>query len=961
MQPTQKTPARASASLGALLAGCVAEPAQVRTDDLSRHALAHDASHVLLLPTAVVTPRDAHEVARLLRATASAGVPLTFRSGGTSLSGQAGTDGVLADVRRHFTSIEVLDDGARVRVQPGVTVRQVNARLARFGRTLGPDPASEAAATIGGVVANNSSGMACGTAENSYRTLESLVAVLPSGTVVDTGAPDADVMLRAHEPELHAGLLDLRRRVLDDPASRATIARLFAMKNTMGYSINALVDFDTAPQILAHLLVGSEGTLAFLASATFRTVPLRTHACSALLVFDDLYAANRALPALVATGAATLELMDATSLRVGQSVPGAPAVVRELSVDRQAALLVEYQATSAAELDALSAAARPTLDSLPVDGPVVLSTDQAVRAELWKLRKGLYTSVAGARRSGTTALLEDVVVPVENLADTCAALAELFDRYGYEDSVIFGHAKDGNIHFMLTDRFETPEQLGRYAEFTEALVDLVLGNGGSLKAEHGTGRVMAPFVKRQYGKELYEVMREVKRLVDPRGLLNPGVILTDDPDAHLRHIKLAPSVEAEVDRCVECGYCEPVCPSRDLTLTPRQRIVVRREIRAAELAGDTRTAASLERAYTYAGVETCAVDSMCSTACPVQIDTGQLVKRLRRESVPTPAAAVWTTAARHWSATTTVARGALNVTDALPQALTPVLRGANKAARAALGADTLPLWSAELPGGGRTRRRPAPAGAPVAVYLPACVNVMFGPVEGIGVQRSVEELCAAAGIALLVPEGIDSLCCGTPWSSKGITAGHEAMRAAVLPAIRAATDDGRLPVISDASSCTEGFRHLIESDPDLHVEVVDAVAFVAEHVLPLLPDHERLRTLTLHPTCSSTQMGLNPDLVRVAEAVAAQVTVPVDWGCCAFAGDRGMLHPELTAAATRREAAEVAALDAEAHASCNRTCELGMTRATGSPYRHVLELLAEQALHHSPSNRPHTSTEGAAR
>ena len=955
------TASLADAALAGLLAGCVADPAQVRTDDLSRHAMAHDASHVLLLPVAVVTPRDAEEVSRLLRATAGAGLPLTFRSGGTSLSGQAGGDGVLADVRRHFSTIEVLDDGARVRVEPGVTVRQVNARLARFGRKLGPDPASETACTIGGVVANNSSGMACGTTENSYRTLESLVAVLPSGTVVDTGSPDADLRLGADEPDLHAGLLALRQRVLADPASCATIARQFAMKNTMGYSINALVDFETPAQILAHLLVGSEGTLAFLASVTFRTVPVRTHASAALLVFEDLYAANRALPALVATGAATLELMDATSLRVGQSVPGAPAAVLSLTVDRQAALLVEYQATSAAELDAVTTAARPTLEALDLAAPAVLSTDATIRAELWTLRKGLYTSVAGARRSGTTALLEDVVVPVANLADTCAALAELFDRYGYQDSVIFGHAKDGNIHFMLTDRFETVEQLGRYADFTEAMVELVLSNGGSLKAEHGTGRVMAPFVRRQYGDELYAVMREIKRLVDPRGLLNPGVILTEDPRAHLQHIKLAPSVEAEVDRCVECGYCEPVCPSRDLTLTPRQRIVIRREIRAAELAGDTRTARSLERAYTYAGVETCAVDSMCSTACPVQIDTGQLVKRLRRESVPAPVAAVWTTAARHWSATTAVARAALTVTDALPHPLAPLLRGANRAARAALGTDVLPLWSAELPGGGERRRRPAPDGTPVAVYLPACVNVMFGPVEGRGVQRSVEELCAAAGISLLVPEGIDALCCGTPWSSKGIAGGLAAMRAAVLPVIRDATDGGRLPVISDASSCTEGFRHLVESDPDLHVEVIDAVAFVAEHVLPQLPDHELLGTLTLHPTCSSTQMGLDPDLVRVAEAVARKVTVPLDWGCCAFAGDRGMLHPELTASATRREAAEAAALDADAHASCNRTCELGMTRATGTPYRHVLELLAEQALHSSPSNRPHPSNEGAAR
>lgn len=916
-------------TLAALLAGCVADPAQVRTDDLVRRAVAHDASHMLLVPQAVVAPRDADEVARLLRRTAAAGVPLTFRAGGTSLSGQAGGDGVLVDVRRHFQRIEVLDDGARVRVQPGVTVRHLNARLARHGRKLGPDPASEVACTIGGVVANNSSGMACGTQENSYHTLESLVAVLPSGTVIDTGAPDADERLAALEPALYAGLHTLRRRILDDPASVATITRQFAMKNTMGYGVNALLDFETAPQMLAHLVVGSEGTLAFVASATFRTVPLRTHAAAALLVFDDLSSANRALPSLVATGAATLELMDATSLRVGQGLTDCPPAVAALTVDRQAALLVEYQATSAEELAHLVGEARPAL------GPAEPTTDAVVRRDLWKLRKGLYTSVAGARRSGTTALLEDVVVPVERLADTCTSLTTLFDKYAYEDAVIFGHAKDGNIHFMLTDRFETSEQLARYSGFTEDLVSLVLDNGGSLKAEHGTGRVMAPFVRRQYGDELYDVMREVKRLFDPRGLLNPGVLLSDDPQAHLRHIKLAPQVEAEVDRCVECGYCEPVCPSRDLTLTPRQRIVLRRDIRSAELAGDTPLAQRLERAYEYPAVDTCAVDGMCGTACPVGINTGLLVKTLRRENLPAPTAAVWTAAAKHWGSTTKLASAALTAADVLP-----FVGAVTAAGRVLLGADTVPRWTPDLPRGGRPRRRPRPSSPPDAVYLPACVNVMFGPAEGPGVQVAFEDLCAAAGLTLLVPDAIESLCCGTPWSSKGIVAGHDAMKERVLPVVREATDGGRLPIVSDASSCTEGFRHLLGDE--LHV--VDVVAFVADRVLPVLGPYERLPSLALHPTCSSTQLGLDGALLDVAQAVAETVTVPLDWGCCAFAGDRGMLHPELTAAATRREAAEVVRLDAQAHASCNRTCELGMSRATGATYRHVVELLAEQAL-----------------
>ncbi len=934
-------------NLAGLLATCVADASQIRTSELDRRAMAHDASHFLLLPSAVVAPRDADEVARLLRATAAAGVPLTFRSGGTSLSGQAGTDGVLADVRRHFKGVEVLDDGARVRVQPGVTVKQLNAHLAPYGRKFGPDPASEAACTIGGVVANNSSGMACGTIENSYRTIESVVAVLPSGTVIDTGAPDADAKLRALEPKLHEGLLKLRDRVVSNPASVAKIAQQFSMKNTMGYGINALVDYTTVPEILTHLLVGSEGTLAFLASATFRTIELRTQTTSALLVFDDLYAANASLPALVATGAATLELMDATSLRVGQAFPDTPAMIKELRVEAQAALLVEYQATTRAELEHLAQAARPTLDQLPVP-PVELTEDPVVRGKLWKLRKGLYTSVAGARTSGTTALLEDVVVPVAKLADTCSDLAVLFEKYSYRDSVIFGHAKDGNIHFMLTDRFESAEQMDRYTGFTEDMVTLVLANDGSLKAEHGTGRVMSPYVRRQYGDELYEVMVGIKDLFDPSRLLNVGSVITDDPELHLKHIKLPPSIDVEIDRCVECGYCEPVCPSRDLTLTPRQRIALQREMRNAELAGDHALAARLEKEYEYHAVHTCAVDGMCGTACPVLINTGLFVKKLRREqTTPKATKAVWTTLAKHWKGTTGTFSTVMGITDALPGPLESALVGVNKLGRGMLGQDNIPLWSRELPGGGASRERPAPAPEKTvdAVFLPACVNVMFGPADGgVGVQLSFEALCEKAGLTLFVPEEISSMCCGTPWSSKGIPDGYEAMRATVLPAIRKATDNGRLPVVCDASSCTEGFRHMLETEPDLHVEVVDAVAFVARRVLPVLGEYRKIESVTIHPTCSSTQMGLNADLVAVAGAVAETVNVPVDAGCCAFAGDRGMLHPELTASATRPEAAEVARLDAAAHASCNRTCELGMTRATGKQYRHVLELLAEQAL-----------------
>jgi D-lactate dehydrogenase len=912
-----------------------AVPGGVRTRAVDRLAMAHDASHYLLVPQAVVAPAGAEQLAELLRVAARQGTPLTFRSGGTSLSGQAVSGGVLVDTRRHFREVEVLDGGARVRVQPGATVRQVNARLAPYRRKLGPDPASESACTIGGMVANNSSGMACGTEFNTYRTLESLVLVLPSGSVIDTGASDADERLRALEPALHQGLGVLRDRVRDNPGSVRIIERQFALKNTMGYGVNSFLDHTRPVDILAHLVVGSEGTLAFVAEATFRTVPVRPHAATGLLVFPDLRAATGSLPALVADGPATVELLDAASLRVAQQDPKADETLRKLTVEGHAALLVEYQEDAAEALAVRTAAAAKLLTGLPLAAPARLTSDAKVRAGLWHVRKGLYAAVAGARPSGTTALLEDIAVPVLSLADTCESLLSLFDQHGYEESVIFGHAKDGNIHFLLNERFSKEARPQRYIDFTDDMVDLVLAHGGTLKAEHGTGRIMAPYVARQYGDELYEVMRAVKELCDPHRVLNPGVLMEDDPEIHLRDLKSTPQVEAEVDRCVECGYCEPVCPSKDLTLTPRQRIVLRRELAAAEAAGDTALAGELERDYAYDGIDTCAVDGMCQTACPVLIDTGELVKRLRAEQRGRFSQAAWGQAAEHWGAVTGAGARALTVAAKLPRSAST----ASAAARRLLGADNVPQWDMDLPSGG-TRRRPQQAHEPQAVYFPACIGSIFGPAQdSSGVGKALLALCERAEIRLTVPAAIKGLCCGTPWKSKGMTAGYREMRQRVVAALLEATGQGSLPVVSDAASCTEGLEQLLDGSG---IRVIDAVVFVHEQVLPGLTVTDRLPSLALHPTCSSTRLGANEALTAVAAAIAEEVAVPADWGCCAFAGDRGMLHPELTASATAREAAALSGRTYAAYASTNRTCELGMSRATGHPYRHLLELV-EQA------------------
>nr|WP_307807422.1 FAD-binding and (Fe-S)-binding domain-containing protein [Naasia sp. SYSU D00948] len=939
--------------LRSALAGAMeAWPGDVSVERFDRVVAAVNASHFLLTPRAVATARSAEQVAAAFRFAREHGRHITLRSGGTSLSGQASAPDLLLDTREAFRRIRVEGNGERVRVQPGATVRQVNARLLRHGRKLGPDPASEIAATIGGVVANNSSGMACGTQHNSYRTLRSMRFVLPSGTVVDTAQPDSDERLAAAEPELHAGIARLRAELLAEPDLVAEVGRQYRGKNTMGYGLNSLLDFDSPAEILAHLLVGSEGSLGFVAEVELDTVPIAPAAATALLFFDDLDAATRILPVLVETGAATIELMDAASLRVVQADPASADLVEHLTIADHAALLIEYHGTDAAELDerlalagaALAAAGAPRLQP---------TRDAAERAHLWHVRKGLYAAIAGARPSGTTALLEDIAVPVPELAATCQALQDLFAAHGYGDAVIFGHAKDGNIHFLITEDFTQQGAVERQQAFTEDLVELVLGAGGTLKAEHGTGRIMAPFVERQFGPRLYGMMREIKRLCDPAGILNPGVLLSSDPTAHLQDLKLTPPVEVEVDRCVECGYCEPVCPSRDLTTTPRQRIAVRRARVAAVAEGDAALDQELARAEEYGSVETCAVDGMCQTACPVQINTGDLVRRLRAADAPRVAALGGRAAAAAWAPVTRAAATALTVAHVVPA---PLVRGATGVGRALLGADVVPQWSADLPSGGAKRapRRPRSTEqrenerAPELVFFAACVGSMFGPsAGGVGAAEAFRRLCERAGVGVRTPEGADALCCGTPWKSKGLADGYSTMAARTVRRLLAASDGGRLPIVSDNSSCTEGLVHALEKVREVdgravRLRIVDSVDFAATELLPRLTMPEPIGSLALHPTCSSTRLGSNTSLATLAAALSSRPVVPDAWGCCGFAGDRGMLHPELTASATAAEAAEVAAGAFDAHASCNRTCEIGMTRATGAEYRHILELLEER-------------------
>ena len=896
-----------------LVAGLGADRVLTRALDLVRYA--SDASPYRLIPKAVAVPRAVDDIVTLMRCATELGVPLTFRAGGTSLNGQSQTDGILVDVRRHWRRVRVEDDGARARVQPGVVLGHANRLLARTGRRLGPDPASTNVACVGGVIANNSGGMRCGVIADSYRTVSAMTLVLANGTVIDTADADAERRFAAAVPELAAGLAQMRDRIRANADLSGRIRRKFEIKNTTGYRLCAFLDADTPLEIFRRLVVGSEGTLAFVAEAVFDTVPLGRHTTLALVPFNDLDSAADAVGELVDAGATATELMVApTLIAAAWNMPGTPAAWKELP-PTSAALLIEFRAQTIDELGPLEEAAGAILR-----GRAIVGGDDAIRFSradgdiemLWRVREGMQGLLAALRPPGITMIIEDVCVPPARVAEAARDLQALLGRHGFLQGLA-GHASAGNLHFILTPEFGKEGESERYDAFMHDLVALIVDKyDGSLKAEHGTGINMAPFVEREWGAEATELMWEIKRLADPAGVLAPGVVLNRDPGVHLRNIKSVPEVEESVTKCIECGFCEPVCPSQNLTTTPRQRIVLRREM-ARQPAGSPVRAALLKQ-YEYDGVETCAVDGSCMTACPVAIDTGTLIKDLRRREHGPRAERAALEVARRYAFAERMARAGA--------------RPGRLVARA-LRRSIPPAAPSRLP---RTQR----AGA-AAVYLPSCLNRIFGRPHGAPDGPSLPEalvaVSARADRPLWIPPDVAGHCCATPWSSKGYSGGREHMAAHTAAALRRWSDEGALPVVMDASSCTLGLRENLVLDG---VEVIDSVAWVHDRLLDRLQISGRLGSVVVHPTCAAGHLGVSGKLTAIAGQLADEVVVPAATRCCGMAGDRGWLHPELPAAALAETSAELEGRAFDACVSSNRTCEIALQQVTGRPYESLV-------------------------
>jgi D-lactate dehydrogenase len=926
-------------------------PDRVLTRAIDLVRFASDASPYRRIPRAVVMARETEDVSAVLGYGRRTGVPVTLRSGGTSLNGQSQTDGILVDVRRHWAGVKVEDDAARVRVRPGTVLGHVNRVLAPHGRRLGPDPASTDIATVGGVIANNSGGMRCGVARDSYKTVSSLTFVLPSGTTIDTAAPGAEDRFAEAEPELARGLSEIRDEIRGDTELAERIRRKFEIKNTTGYRLCAFLDADTPLEIFRRLLVGSEGTLAFTAEAVFDTVPIPARTTLSWLHFPSIDAATAPVGQLVEAGATAVELMVAPALMVAsQNIRGTPQDWTELPPE-SSALLVEFGADTDDELDGLEAKALELLsDEELIREPDFTRDPERIEIN-WHVREGMHGLVGRLRPPETALIIEDVCVPPARVAEAAKDIQALLGEHGFLTGVA-GHVSAGNWHFMLTPNFAETEDRDRYETFIGKLVDLIVDRyDGSLKAEHGTGVNMAPFVEKEWGKAATELMWRVKELADPDGVLSPGVVLNRDPEVHMRDLHSTPPIEEEATACVECGFCEPACPSRNVTTTPRQRIVLRREM--ARQPEGSPVLETLLSEYEYDAIQTCAADGSCQTACPVAIDTGTLIKRFRALEHTERDERVGLMLARKWATVERDARGGLRTGGFASRiAGDRTVRAASRALRRMWGSELVPEWPDEMP-------RAAPGALPrtsrvgaAAVYLPACINRMFGNSREAPAGPTLPEALVAvserAGLPVWIPDDAAGHCCATPWSSKGYLRGHEFMARKIADALWRWSDEGKLPVVIDATSCAHGLvedvaPRLSEADRERYerIELYDSIAWAHDWLLPKLEVRRKVSNVAVHPTCSAGHLELVPKLTAVAGALAEHVVVPPGASCCGFAGDRGFLHPELPPSALREEAAELEGGDFDACLCSNRTCEIGLQQVTGRPFASFVFLLEE--------------------
>ena len=982
---------------------------RIYTDELRTLGWGTDASFYRQIPKVVIRSDGEEEISKIVQLCKRYKLPFTFRAAGTSLSGQSCTDSVLIVAGKHWEKYEVGENQDTIKLQPGIVGARVNEILKPYGRVFPPDPASIGSAMVGGIVINNASGMNCGVHANSDRMMVSARIILTDGTILDTGDEESRRNFRNTHPEFLAKIEALRDKVRADEELASRIRTKYSIKNVTGLNLRPLIAYDDPFDIIAHSMVGSEGTLAFLSEVTMKTLHDYKYKASAMVYFLTMKESCEAVVAmkklkaddedlkmsaenLMVKSAEMLDYMSLNSvddpvfLQYKKDVDaGKIAGVEPGDYHNLTAILTETKGITHEQLLEKIEKIKACLGQFKLYIPAEFTEDPAVYGKYWAIRSGIFPSVGGTRPIGTSCLIEDVAFPIESLPEATVKLQKLIADHGYDDACIYGHAFEGNYHFILNQSFADEHEVARYAEMMRDVAKLVVeGYDGSLKAEHGTGRNMAPFVKYEWGEKAYEAMKELKQIFDPEGLLNQGVIFNDDPECFIKCLKPLPVLDFDfksvpdgghylmdpklstaketieqvkrANKCIECGFCEVNCMSCGLTLSSRMRIAVQREIRELEATGkNPQRVATLKKQYKYYGDQTCATDGLCSTSCPMKINTGELTHLIRQMDMNNSHLGyqVGEFAANHMAGIKSGLRVVLDVAHAAhvtlgPKLMTTVCRTMNK-----MG---MPLWTTAMPKKHRQPKksdltqfiidRSLPHNQPTeenplkVVYFPSCINQTMGQSKHGGkihdLVDEVIQLMAKAGYEVIFPEGMEKMCCGQIWESKGMLDIADRKSAELEKALWEASEKGKYPVLCAQSPCLHRMKKVMKK-----MKLYEPAEFIMKYLVDRLDFHPIDRPIALHITCSTRQMGVADDLINLAKMCSTKVYLPEGVGCCGFAGDRGFTFPELNKYGLRKLRPQIEANHIEVGYSNSRTCEIGLETNTGIPYMSIVYLVNE--------------------
>lgn len=905
---------------------------RIYTDDLRLLTWGTDAGFYRLIPQIVVRSMNEDEVSRLLALADKHNLPVTFRAAGTSLSGQSISDSILIVAGKHWEKYSISEDLETITLQPGIIGERVNQILKPFGRKFAPDPASVKSAMVGGIVMNNASGMNCGTHANSDKMLLTARIVFADGTILDTSSEQSKENFRKSKPGFIEKIEQLRDYVQADEPFLSRILHKYSIKNVTGLNILPLAIYRDPFDIITHLLVGSEGTLAFLSEFTMKTGKDYPFKASAMLYFNDIKEACRAVVAMKKGPVMGAELLDKKSLESVNDPTG-----RGLT-----AVLTETMADTKEELYSQIKQIEGILSAFKTAVPVKFTDKEEEYAPYWAIRSGIFPSVGGTRKPGTTTLIEDVAFHIEDLPEATADLQQLLEKHGYPDACIYGHALEGNYHFIINQSFDTREQVAQYESLMNEIKTLVVDKyDGSLKAEHGTGRNMAPFVQYEWGEKAFALMKEIKSLFDPKNLLNPGVIFNDDPHCHIRHFKPMPLTNEHVDKCIECGFCEVNCLTAGFTLSSRQRIVAQREItRIKDIPEQQERLKRLKKQYAYAGNDTCAGDGLCATSCPMNINTGHLTHDLRAELLPQDSIGyqlgMWT--ANHFAGVKAMLRPVLTLADTAHSIIgTRNMTALAKGLRSVSG-NSIPLWTSAMPKAYTPKATGSLKSELKVVYFPSCLNQTMGTAHSSPdhtplVNKTVA-LLEKAGYEVIFPSNMNKLCCGTIWESKGMPEIADRKAAELEEALYIATENGRYPVLCDQSPCLYRMRNTMK-----RIKLYEPAEFILTFLCDKLEFTPIKQPVAIHITCSMKKMKLEKQLIALAGLCSEKVLVPEEVGCCGFAGDKGFTHPEVNAYALRKLRPQLEKAGIEVGYSNSRTCEIGLTTNSDIPYLSIVYLV----------------------